>query len=48
MDEQTTTAETQPHPKKNQFYNVYAGMSYDEWSKIRNAFMAEYFKNLFF
>ncbi|CAF0823513.1 unnamed protein product [Rotaria sp. Silwood1] len=28
----------------HQFYNVYAGMSDEEWTKTRDAFIAAYFK----
>jgi len=27
----------------HQFYNVYAGMTDEEWTKVRNAFVAQYF-----
>lgn len=27
----------------HQFYDVYAGMTDDEWIKVRNAFMAQFF-----
>jgi hypothetical protein len=29
----------------HQFYNVYAGMTDDEWNKVRNAFVAQYFSD---
>lgn len=27
----------------HQFYDVYAGMTDEEWAKVRNAFVAQYF-----
>jgi hypothetical protein len=27
----------------HQFYNVYAGMTDEEWAKVRDAFVAQYF-----
>lgn len=36
----SATKRFMPHP----FFNVYNGMSYEEWAKTRDAFVAAYFK----
>jgi hypothetical protein len=42
----TTQQSTIPSTQKlfaHQFHNVYAGMTDEEWTKVRNAFVSQYF-----